>query len=195
MNIEEKLPPLELIVNEPIRDEAAEACEEIIPDYFWEVPACSSENADYHHYHCRRERGLWIHTLMVSTAYERLVESYKAQRKVNGVEADAGRAAVLLHDALKYGTYYYDGDATFGGHDRLAAERVRDETSLPDIVADAIAAHMGPWGEGPAPETPLERLVHQADMVASSPHITCGIYKTPEPIERMYPGSLPEVSE
>jgi len=42
------------------------------------------------------------------------------------------------------------------------------ESALDDRVVDAVAAHMGPWYDGPAPETPLEWLVHHADMVAST---------------------------
>jgi hypothetical protein len=60
------------------------------------------------------------------------------------------------------------------------ARVVREESELPEIVADAIAAHMGAWYDGPPP-TPgsIEDLVHTADMLAS-----CSAISVPVPAPR-----------
>lgn len=182
-----RFPPVTKITDGDVYDETLEALIKHVPKYFFEAPAASSY--DFHNPYACGERGLWIHTLMVSTAYERLVDSYVSQGLITELEADYGRSAVLLHDIRKYGDQYH-GQTALKNHDLLAAELVREKTVLPDQVADAIASHMGPWYEGPEPETPLQQLVHQADMAASTKNGTFGIYETPLPIKRLYP-SLP----
>lgn len=50
-----------------------------------------------------------------------------------------------------------------------------------------------PWYQGPTPEyyeSPLEMLVHMADMTASTKNITCGVYKPSSEISGRYP-SIP----
>ncbi|WP_435347666.1 HD domain-containing protein [Haloarchaeobius sp. HRN-SO-5] len=107
-----------------------------------------------------------------------LVEDIKNDR-VTEFETDLGRAAVLLHDIQKYGQEYTESDRADRDHDLQAAQLVRDHSGLDDRVSDAIAAHMGPWYEGPSPSTPLEHLVHAADMAASSKNGTWGVYRKP----------------
>lgn len=182
------LPPLRLIEDGAVYWPTVDVLQSSVPEYFWEAPAASSY--EHHNPYCCGERGLWIHTLMVSAAYERLVDSYVEQELITPYERDLGRAAVLLHDLRKYGDAYEDGDRAAKDHDLQAAVIVRD-SELDDRVADAIAAHMGPWYEGPEPETPLEQLVHQADMAASTKNGTFGVYRKPREISQLYP-SLPE---
>jgi len=182
-----RFPAVTKIMNGDVYTATLEALIEHVPEYFYEAPAASSY--DFHNPYACGERGLWIHTLMVATAYERLADSYVCQGLITELEADYGRAAVLLHDLRKYGEEYHCQSA-LKNHDLLAAKLVRDETDLPDQVADAIATHMGPWYDGPEPETPLQQLVHQADMAASTKNGTFGIYEVPLPIRRLYP-SLP----
>lgn len=188
-DVEELLPPVRLINRQDVYDATCDAVWEHAPDYFWTAPAASTY--DYHNPYCCGERGLWIHTLMVATAYERLAPSYEQQGLVSDYEVDLGRAAVLLHDLRKHGDVYEPGDSAARDHDLQAARLLREESKLDERVADAVASHMGPWYEGPEPETPLQQLVHQADMAASTKNGTFGIYRKPEEISRLYP-SLPE---
>lgn len=184
---ERALPPL-LQLGGEIYWNTLEIVQETVPEYFWTAPAASSYK--HHNPYCCGERGLWIHTLMVSTAYERLVDSHVEQGLISQYEADLGRAAVLIHDLKKYGDEYEDGDRAAKDHDLQAAAIVRD-SDLDDRVADAIASHMGPWYEGPEPESPLEQLVHQADMAASTKNATFGVARKPMEITQLYP-TLPE---
>ncbi|WP_330633757.1 HD domain-containing protein [Halocatena halophila] len=186
--VDRALPPLRLIDDGDIYWTTIEVIQSNVPDYFWHAPAASSYK--HHNPFCCGERGLWIHTLMVATAYERLVDSYLEQGAISSYERDLGRAAVLLHDLCKYGDAYEDGDRAAKDHDLQAAALVYD-SDLDDWVADAIASHMGPWYEGPEPETSLEELVHLADMAASTKNGTFGVYRKPMEISKLYP-NLPE---
>jgi hypothetical protein len=188
-SVEEALPPVTLIVDESTRERTIRCIRNHAPDYFWTAPAASSY--EHHNPFCCGQRGLWIHTLMVATAYERLVDSHLEQSLITEKEADYGRSAVILHDLKKYGASYEDSESAASDHDLQAAELIRTETPLDASIADAVAAHMGPWYDGPEPSTPLEQLVHQADMVASTKNGTFGVLSKPAAISDLYPG-LPE---
>jgi len=60
---------------------------------------------------------------------------------------------------------------------------IQQESDLPERVARAVASHMGPWYSGPEPdlESPLEDLLHTADMIASTANITP---KVPTPVPK-----------
>lgn len=181
----EKLPEVELIDDDEIRNEVIICIDEQDKDYFWEAPATTSD--DYHNPYCRHEYGLWIHTKMVCSAYERFVDSYVEQELITEREADIGRAACILHDFRKYGQWWSDGKSATYDHGPYMADLLRERTELPSKAADAIASHMGPWYEGPEPQTPLEQLVHQADMSGSAANGTYGIYKPHSDITDKYP--------
>lgn len=171
-----RMPALGLIEDVELREETARVTA-AAPDYFWSVPASVS---GYHNPLCRGDRGLWIHTLMVSTALERLAESYVQRGVLSRRDVDLARSAAVLHDQRKNGPAEAPSDSSVSNHDVLMANVVREE-GLPSGVEDAVRAHMGPWYDGPAPETPLEELVHNADMIASTESITAAV-----------PGPVPE---
>lgn len=187
--IADLLPPISLISDEDIFMETADLVVDHCPDYFWHAPAASTYK--HHNPFCCGKHGLWIHSLMVATAYERLAPSYLNQGLISIEEIDYGRAAVLLHDMRKHGESYTEGESADRDHDIQAAQLIREESELPENVAAAVESHMGAWYRGPEPETPLQQLVHTADMAASSKNGTWGIYKKPEPISEYYP-ALPE---
>ena len=168
-----RLPSLNLIEDETIRHTTAQLSAQA-PEYFWNVPASVSS---YHHPICREERGLWVHTLMVSTAVERLGDSYEARFDV---DVDHARSAAILHDQRKNGAPEAPSTSSVSDHDLQMAQVIR-ESGLPETVADAVAAHMGPWYDGPEPESPLDELVHNADMLASTENATLAV-----------PGPVPE---
>ena len=172
-----RLPALNLIRSESIREATAELSADA-PDYFWTVPASTS---GFHHPACRKERGLWAHTLMVSTAVERLVDSYEQRFDI---EPDHARAAAILHDQRKNGDPAAPSDKSASDHDLLMADVVRQKMPLPKTIADAVSEHMGAWYDGPEPSSPLSELVHNADMMASTANATLAI-----------PGPIPEELE
>lgn len=161
--VERRLPAVDLIRDDGIRVEVL-ALSSKAPAYFWMTPA--SRN-DHHHPACREDRGLWAHTLMVATVVERLIPSYVERDLITYDQADYARAAAILHDQRKNGPYDDPSGSSVSDHDILMAEEIRRST-LPNLVADTVAAHMGPWYDGPNPSHPLHELVHNADMVAST---------------------------
>jgi hypothetical protein len=184
----ERLPEVELIDDDELREQAVDVLARGVPEYFWDVPATSSGR--YHNPFSRNRHGLWIHVKMVFTAYERFVDSFVQMGLIDDFEADCGRIAVLLHDMLKYGHAYESGKSTVKNHDLLAGHWVRNNSDLPSCVVECIEAHNGDWYEGPAPRYqthPLEQLVHMADMTASDKNMTCGVYKPANKIKQKYP--------
>lgn len=135
--VRRRIPALDLIDDSNIRGETLRLTAEA-PEYFWNVPASTS---GYHHPACRGERGLWVHTLMVATAVERLVDSY-AERY--DAEPDHAYAAAILHDQRKNGDPAAPANKSISDHDLQMAEVVREQSELPDKIANAVATHMGP---------------------------------------------------
>lgn len=183
--VRRRFPEVDLIKDDEIRDATISALGRGVPDYFWDVPATSS--GKYHNPFSRRKHGLWIHVKMVFAAYERMVRSFEEQGLITSAEADAGRAAVLLHDMLKYGHKYEAGDSTVKNHDKLAGHWLEHNSDVPRETVRAVKTHNGPWYDGPEPDSPLEQLVHMADMVASTKNVTCGVYQPAEEIREKYP--------
>ena len=185
--VERKLPAIRVIDDEQIRGETA-ALARRAPSYFWSAPASTS---GYHNPLCRGERGLWIHTLMVERVVDRLSDSWVEQGRLSSSEVDMARSAALLHDMRKNGDPEDPSRTSVSDHDLRMARVVREESLLPPEVEDAVAAHMGPWYDGPEPDGPVERLVHTADMVASTSEITPGVLgPLPEELEGL---GVPEV--
>ena len=168
-----RIPTLDLIDDDDLRREVASITADA-PDYFWEVPASTS---GYHHPLCRGERGLWIHTLMLSTVIERLSDSYVELSLLDREDIDSAHAAAILHDQLKNGDPSDPSESSVSNHDMLMCDRIYlsdCETFIGD-VAWAVETHMGPWYDGNEPNGPLSMLVHIADMIASTETITPGI--------------------
>jgi hypothetical protein len=180
-----RFPEVTLIEDDEIREATTSALGRGVPDYFWEVPATGSGR--YHNPFSRRKHGLWIHVKQVFAAYERMVRSYIEQGLITEGEADMGRAAVLLHDMLKYGHKYQDGDGTVSNHDKLAGHWLDHNSDVPYNAVRAVKTHNGPWYDGPKPEEPLEQLVHMADMMASTKNVTCGVWQPADEIAQRYP--------
>jgi len=163
-----RLPSLRLIEDRHIRDQTAQVAAKA-PRYFWMVPASTS---GYHHPLCRGERGLWIHSLMVSTVVERLLDSRVGLGLLEESDRDLARSAAILHDMRKNGPPGSASTSSVSDHDLRMARVIREESDLPEAVAEAVESHMGPWYDGPDPEPGLERIVHDADMVASTSTIS-----------------------
>ncbi|WP_226042729.1 HD domain-containing protein [Natrinema sp. DC36] len=174
-----RLPTLELI-DDSATKMVTTAISSQAPDYFWTVPASSS---GYHHPACRGERGLWAHTLMLSTVVDRLADTYVEQGLIEKSEVPLAHAAVVLHDQRKNGDPANPEPKSTQDHELRMARVIRN-SELDVRVADAVESHMGAWYADTQPETPLDQLVHTADMVASTESITPGVQgPIPEELE------------
>lgn len=186
--VKRRLPEVLLIEDDELRDETISAIGRGVPEYFWDVPATAS--GKYHNPYARDRHGLWIHVKMVFTAFERKAESYVRRGVLTEYEVDCVRSAILLHDMLKYGHKYEEGDGTADNHDLLAGQWIRRNTSLPAEVVRGVECHNGPWYSGPTPEygaEPVADIVHMCDMDGSTSNMTCGLYRPADEITDKYP--------
>lgn len=156
-----KLPEINEISSDSIREDTINAFVELCPDYFWEVPASST--GKYHPKDHRVEKGLWLHTKRAFTQYQRLAPSFYNQNKITKTEMDHGKSAILLHDMFKYG--WPKQNHTTKDHDVVAAKAL--DGYVHSKVIGCVASHNGPWYEGPSPRNELEQVHHLADMAAS----------------------------
>ena len=151
----------------------------IVPDYFFEVPAASSGK-----FHSVLEcgfGGLVYHTRSVAKVANYLVNLQQYKSKLNEVEKDCVICAALLHDCLKHD---WENKTGFSVHQHpiLAAEFIKTDSGLDDIVSDeiremigdAVASHSGEWTTSkrskiilPSPQTLVQELVHLSDYIAS----------------------------
>jgi len=169
-----RMPSLALIDDDDIRAETRRLTQFAFP-YFWERPGST---AGYHNAH---DRGLWAHTLKLSTVIERNAASYTERDLLHEEDVDRAHAIAILHDQRKAGE---DGEQTRSDHDLRMARVVREESAHGELVARTVAEHMGAWGEGPDPSSALAELVHAADMVASDDNLDIAL-----------PGPVPEELE
>lgn len=176
-----RIPTLDRILDNEIASEVRRLTA-AAPDYFWTRPG------SYSGHHNPNTRGLWKHTLKMSTVVDNLAPSLLNQNKITERDVDRAHAAVILHDQWKNGMN--DEPETFGSHDVLMAEIVREESELDELIARACAAHMGPWGSGPEPNSNLDELVHHADMMASDDAIDIPVYEPlPSELEEIVCGT------
>ena len=161
-------------------DRIKKACSkmiEILPDYFFEVPAAST--GKYHPEYAQGEGGLLRHTkAAVRIAYE-LLSDPAIGDKYTSDEKDLMLMGLLLHDGLKHGLP--EEKYTKYDHPLLMADYIMDnedvlelEISEIEFVMDVIKTHMGPWTTDyngneilEKPKTKYQNFVHMCDYLAS----------------------------
>lgn len=212
-DIDRLIPELQFLRGN-IKSEVRQLFVNTVPDYFWIVRASESHHPPDERGLC----GLWLHTKRVFTSYL-MLESTFATQYLDEYERNCARAAVLLHDAFKYGQkpfsvgsyddasppyHPYLSDEfkslpryTAPSHDVQTAQLVRDETDCPEEVARAIESHGGSqdWfgHNGPSPTTPAQKLVHYADVFASNEWHRLPVYKPAEELVRATDSEIPAV--
>ena len=166
---------LDRFKNQNIRS-SAETILEMIPDYFYEVPASST--GKNHPAFSLGEGGLVRHVKVAMRVLEEMFRD-EAFGTYDDYKKDLIRMALILHDGFKSGL-------TNTGHTCLEHPVIMSDFILNNIdqlsiseedaqfVADLILTHMGPWNkdsEGnvimPVPQTREELLVHLCDYMSS----------------------------
>jgi hypothetical protein len=180
-----RLPEIDAIYVEELREDVIRTYMRGCPDYFWERP--SSSSGKYHSVDERGKHGNWIHTKRVFAEYCNISESWVELGILSPEEKEAGKAAALVHDMMKYGWPSEQNDHTVNNHDEVAAEVAMHIGEMRDSVVRLIATHMGPWGEGPNPETPQELLLHTADKSAAREKNDIGVYYPAEELLDEWP--------
>lgn len=173
-------PEVALIQDAKLR-EFAELCLAELPEHFEHMPASSS--GKYHPSYALGDGGLIRHT---KAAVLFAIDIIKSQPSCfTTCDTDIVICALVLHDGLKSG---YEPGSTKFEHPLLMAEFCNHlyennlecfeaASELISQVIACIACHMGRWNTSskstavlPLPWTPLERLVHTCDYLASRKH-------------------------
>lgn len=159
------LPEIDAIYDDEIRECTIRTFMKGCPDYFLTKPTSSTGK-----YHSPDERGKYgnlIHTKRVFATYCNMSESYLEGHEITERQREAGKAAALIHDMMKYGWPSEGNEHTVNNHDVIAAEVARHIGDCPNEIYLLIHGHMGPWGEGMLPENDRQWLFHFADKSAS----------------------------
>lgn len=167
---------LEYIKSEKIKN-ACQKMIELLPDYFFEVPASST--GKYHPEYALGEGGLLRHTkAAVRVAYELLNDPCIGDKYTQD-EKDLMIMALILHDGLKSGLNHEK--YTRFDHPILIADYIMDneeelglEVEEIEFLCDAVKTHMGSWTTDyngvevlEKPKTKYQNFVHMCDFLAS----------------------------
>lgn len=169
---------INFIQSEDLRSFARFYFDEYVPAYFWTIGASAS--GKFHPAMSQGEGGLVRHTKAVVWFCEELLRMSQ-WAYLSDERKDYARLACLFHDTLKYGEMSEPDKTKYSHHGEWAAENVEfawneffDKWENPDCrcpyeLMQAIKSHMGQWtaNKDDRPFTPIDRLVHMADYVAS----------------------------
>jgi len=174
-------------VTDPTLRKFSEALIEKVPDYFYRVPA--STGGKNHPQFAQGTGGLVRHTMGCLKVAEELLDNPLFTSELPELGDQMLRVALAFHDSFKQGLNF-DG---YAFEHPLWPRRVYEkelkgtlgftpeQEEIVDQVLSAIDSHMGPWNKDswgrshvtlPIPETPLEKLTHLADYIASRKFIT-----------------------
>ena len=171
---------LNYIKNNKYKEEAKKLIE-LLPDYFFEIPASST--GKYHPNFAQGEGGLVRHTkVAVRMCYE-LANNNSIGYSFTQDEKDLMIIALIMHDGLKSGLP--KEKYTILDHPLLAANLIRDNKEKLNLtngeiefIAQAIETHMGEWNKDfngnevlPLPKNKYQRFVHMCDFLASKKFI------------------------
>jgi len=170
---------LEYIKDKDIRESALYMIN-ILPDYFFEIPASST--GKYHPKFAASTSGLVKHTkVAVRIAYELL--NNPVVNKFTDREKDLIIMALLLHDGLKSGINHerytrFDHPLLISDYIKENKENLKLTDEDIKELCKMISCHMGPWNTDyngnevlPVPKNAKERFVHMCDYLSSKKFI------------------------
>ena len=156
-------------------------CEDMIehiPDYIFTMP--SSTSGKFHNATQCKQHGQIYHIIMFGAIMNyRLALKCNKEKFNNPIHRDAMRCVPIFHDAVKCG---WNGSAfTVHDHPMLAGTWVREtkvehdiDNEIKEMIARMCERHSGEWTSSkrsrvllPEPETEMEILVHECDILSS----------------------------
>lgn len=185
------------IPSKNVRTVVESAIAKVSPQFF-KAPASST--GKYHPAYAVTEGGLAKHTKAVVFFVQNLLEAYS-------IEDDYSKSlcigAGILHDTCKSGVNW-EYAFTRHEHPLLVKELLTEDelAALPDgekiweDMNEIISSHMGKWNTAknssvvlPLPETPLQKLLHAADYLASRKQVSTieGITDEGTPVSTIRP--------
>lgn len=167
---------LEYIKNERIR-KSAEIFLELVPDYFFKVPASST--GKYHPSFSQGDGGLLRHTKVAVSIGKEVLSLEYTNSLFTSDEKDLLLLSIMFHDTQKLGDP--EERYTRFDHPLLAAsfiEENKDKTELTkeetELLKRVISSHMGQWNKNhyndielPKPSDKYEFFVHMCDYLSS----------------------------
>lgn len=167
---------LEYIKNERIR-KSAENLLELVPDYFFKVPASST--GKYHPSFSGGDGGLLRHTKVAVRIGKEVLSLEYTNGLFTNDEKDLLLLSIMFHDTQKLGNP--EERYTRFDHPLLAASFIKnnqDKTQLTDkeieVITKVISSHMGQWNKSnysnielPKPSDKYEFFVHMCDYLSS----------------------------
>jgi hypothetical protein len=180
-----RLPEVDAIYNEELRQQTIDYFLNCCPDFFWEKPA--SATGKYHPPDESEKHGTWLHTKRVFATYANLSESFAELQLITEDERNCGKAAALIHDTFNYGWPSENRDMTTSEHDVIAAAVANYVADLPEEVIYLVHSHMGSWASGKQPQTEHELLFHLSDMSAADRNHKPAVYYPAEELTDQFP--------
>lgn len=164
-------------IKNPKYRENANILIELLPDYFFEVPASST--GKYHPSYTLGDGGLVRHVKAAVRIGHELLENPITGGKFTNDEKDLIILALILHDGLKSGLVKQK--YTQVDHPLLVSNYIKDnkdKLSLTDneilALTNMIESHMGIWNKDyngnevlPIPVNKYQKFVHMCDYLAS----------------------------
>lgn len=164
-------------INNPRYKENIKILIDLLPDYFFTVPASST--GKYHPSFTLGDGGLVRHTKVAVRIAKELFNDESVSGAYTHNEKDLMMMALIMHDGLKSGlkkSQYTNFD-----HPLLVSNYIKenkDKLTLNEkevnFLCSVIESHMGPWNTNnysnvvlPKPETRYQRFVHMCDYLAS----------------------------
>lgn len=164
-------------INNPRYKENIKILIDLLPDYFFEVPASST--GKYHPSFALGDGGLVRHTKVAVRIAKELFNDESVSGAYTHNEKDLMMMALIMHDGLKSGlkkSQYTNFD-----HPLLVSNYIKenkDKLTLNEkevnFLCSVIESHMGPWNTNnysnvvlPKPESRYQRFVHMCDYLAS----------------------------
>ena len=186
---------LSYIEDERIR-KSCETILDLIPDYFYEIPASST--GKYHPSFSLCKGGLVRHVKVATRIAKDLFDDPSFKAKYTRNEKDIMLMTLILHDSLKSGLEH--SKYTAFNHPILISNFVSDNKDKIDLTEDelklfksCVEAHMGgfPWNvnsytneELPEPKTKYQVFVHMCDYLSSRKYLDVKFNDKNEIIDR-----------
>ena len=164
-------------INNPRYKESLEILIDLLPDYFFEVPASST--GKYHPEFSLGNGGLLRHT----KAAVRIAKEFFDDESITGAytnnEKDLMIIALIMHDGLKSGlkkSEYtnFDHPILISNYIKENSDKLKFTEKELEFLQSVISSHMGPWNTNnysnvvlPKPQTSHQRFVHMCDYLAS----------------------------
>ena len=168
---------LSYINSETLRNSIIDILDNVVPDYFYEIPASST--GKYHPKYALGPGGLVRHT----QAAVRIAADLFVLTNYTDMHKDFIIAALILHDTFKCGETY--NKYTKANHPVIAAtvyQKYFDEHEMPEcgrIISNLIISNMGKWNKDyatgavimPGPTNVWQKYVHICDYLASRKYL------------------------